>query len=219
MVGMPKKNAPKSPYLPPNVVEFAIPGDTLSARDRLIGLRQTIAWLESDLIRETDKRGRKDIVEKIEHYKVELAALVADNVEIPRISREIDEGILNDALATILTAWGIPESMHRETAAKLERIAKADAKAALRPKWDERGKYSELKDLSAPQFLKHVFADEIAPDGSIKKETVRESDPKLMSIVEAYISARERDGRDLGAAKGLRFITSNAGRPKRADLG
>lgn len=139
--------------------------------------------------------------------------------EAPGISGAKDEGILNRPLSALLTSWGVPKQMHLEMAVKLERTAREDAKAALRPKWEQRGKYAELKDLSAPQFLKRVYADEIARDGSIKKATVRNTDPALMSIVEAYISGREARGRDMGDAKGLRFVTSNAGRPKRADLG
>jgi hypothetical protein len=139
-------------------------------------------------------------------------------VETPGISGGIDEGLLNKSIGELLTSWGVPKQMHLEMAAELEHIARARTKAALRPRWEERGKYAELKDLSAPQFLKRVYADEIGRGGSIKKAVVRNTDPALMSIVEAYISGREARGRDMGDAKGLRFVTSNAGRPKRADL-
>ncbi len=123
---------------------------------------------------------------------------------------------MQEPLAALLTKWGVPEHLHEETAADFERFAKARARAALRPKWDERGKYAELKDLSSPAFLKRVYADEIAADGTIKKTTVRACDDVLMTRVETYISAREEKGLPLGDAAGLRFVTSPAGRPKRA---
>jgi hypothetical protein len=88
------------------------------------------------------------------------------------------------------------------------RMAEDHAKAAQRPKWDERGKYAELKDLSSPKFLKRVYADEIAPDGTIRKDAVRKVDPKLMGIVEAYISDRERRGLNAGEAEGLRLVAT-----------
>jgi hypothetical protein len=158
-------------------------------------------------------------IESKDEFPLEIPALGRGNVETPGVSGAKDEGILNKSLSALLTSWGVPKQMHREMAVKLERTAREDAKAALRPKWEERGEYAELKDLSAPQFLKRVYADEIAHDGSIKKAVVRSTDPALMSIVEAYISGREARGRDMGDAKGLRFVTSNAGRPKRADVG
>ena len=113
----------------------------------------------------------------------------------------------------------VPESMRLALAAKIETLIDSELRAATRPKWDERGKYAELKDLSAPLFLKRVYADEIAPDGTIKKETVRATDKTLMARVETYISNREERNLPLGDAEGLRFATKPAGRPKRGGLG
>jgi len=129
------------------------------------------------------------------------------------------EGLLNKALATLLTSWGVPETDFEATAAELERVARARANVARRPKWDERGKYTELKDLSSPAFLKRVYADEIGEDGSIQKEAVRKIDPKLMAAVETYVSAREGRRRDMGDAAGLHLIAGPHTRPKRANLG
>ncbi|MDH6258437.1 hypothetical protein [Bradyrhizobium sp. BR13661] len=131
----------------------------------------------------------------------------------------IDEGFLNDAIAAVLTSLGVPKSQHRETWAEMERIARARADAARRPKWDERGKYAELKDLSAPQFLKRVYADAITSDGSIEKQMVRDIDPKLMASVEVYLSNRKSRQKDLGDAAGLRLIAGPTSPLKRSDLG
>ena len=160
-----------------------------------------------------------EATENTHFISIETLAPEGAKVETPGISGGIDEGLLNKPFSELLTSWGVPKQMHLEMAAELEHIARARTKAALRPKWEERGKYAELKDLSAPQFLKRVYADEIGRGGSIKKAVVRNTDPALMSIVEAYISGREARGRGMGDAEGLRFVTSNAGRPKRADLG
>ena len=130
-----------------------------------------------------------------------------------------DEGLVKGPLTKLLNDWGVPAYMHREVAEKLESEAKALVGAALRPKWDERGKYAELKDLSSPAFLKRVYAEAISADGTIQKDAVRKIDPKLMAAVETYISAREGRRRDMGDAEGLRLITGPHTRPKRATLG
>jgi hypothetical protein len=120
-----------------------------------------------------------------------------------------DEGFLNKALATVLTSWGVPEKDFEATAAELERVARARAivaTGARRPKWDERGKYAELKDLSAPKFLKQVYGDVIAPDGTVNKKLIRDMDAKLMASVEVYLSARKSRQQSDGDAAGLRLI-------------
>lgn len=141
------------------------------------------------------------------------------SVETPGISGGIDEGLLNEALSSVLTSWGVPKSLHREMAAEMERMARARANVARRPKWDERGKYAELKDLSAPKFLKQVYADVIASDGSINKKTVRDIDPKLMGIVEVYINSRKSRKQGLGDAEGLRLIAGHSTARRKANLG
>jgi hypothetical protein len=113
----------------------------------------------------------------------------------------------------------IPKSMWSELTGVVNQTIASWVKAAMRPKWDERGKYAELKDLSSPAFLKRVYADEIAPNGSIEKEAVRKVDSKLMAAVETYISGREARQRDMGDAAGLRLVTSGHTRPKRANFG
>lgn len=137
----------------------------------------------------------------------------------PVARRDENPTIMESSLINLFKTRNLPESMWPDTAAEIERIVNERAKAALRPKWDERGKYDELKNLSSPAFLKRVYADEMAPDGSIAKEAVRKTDPKLLAIVTAYISEREGRRQDMGEAEGLRLIAGPRGRPKRASLG
>ena len=91
----------------------------------------------------------------------------------------------------------------------------------LRPKWVgrlERG--GELATLTAPLFLKHVHAGDIAQDGTVHNEIIRAIDPDLMQAVELYISKRRIRGQDLGDAEGLKFVLTrpssrtSARRPK-----
>lgn len=75
------------------------------------------------------------------------------------------------------------------------------------PKWSEKANYSNLSEMSAPQFLKYVY-EEYIYERHIYKETIRSHDPDLMKAIEAYISQRERRGKDLGDAKDLVFVVS-----------
>jgi hypothetical protein len=102
---------------------------------------------------------------------------------------------------------GIPKTKRKGLAAKIERLILRETLPTKRRKWDERGKYAELKDLSAPQFLKAVYPDAIAPDGTVEKIAIRAIDRKLMASVDAYVYARESREQDLGDARGLRFVS------------
>ena len=104
--------------------------------------------------------------------------------------------------------------MWSDTAAEIERlIGKKLAAAVARPLWDDRAKYPKLANLSAPLFLKRVWADQIGADGTIEKEFIRQNDRSLMGTVDNYITTRERRRQDAGDAEGLRFITRKT-RPK-----
>jgi hypothetical protein len=76
------------------------------------------------------------------------------------------------------------------------------------PKWDDEKLPEELKGLSAPNFLKQVYAGFVV-DNKIAKSSVREFDQNLMDLVEGYISKRVRRGLDLGDAAGLTFVTKH----------
>jgi hypothetical protein len=91
------------------------------------------------------------------------------------------------------------------------------AAATLRPHWNDRARYPELANLSAPAFLKRVWAEQMGEDGSIAREFV--SDKKLLGIVGVYIRNRRRRGLDLGDAAGLRLIRGKTGRPARPSAG
>lgn len=128
------------------------------------------------------------------------------------------EGLMQEPLRQYLETKNVPESIQPELAAEIDNLVAAKLSAVLRPKWDERGKYAELKDLSAPAFLKRVYADEFGADGSIRKAAIRKADPKLVGLVESYISEREKNKKSMGAADGIKFLTSPAGRPKRLGM-
>jgi len=135
-------------------------------------------------------------------------------VAVPGMPEQKEEGRLNEPLLRYLKAKKIPPAMWPETAAEIERlVGKKLAAAVARPRWDDRAKYPELANLSAPLFLKRVWSDQIGADGTIEKELVRQNDRSLMGKVDNYIATRERRRQDAGDAEGLRFITRKT-RPK-----
>ncbi len=125
-----------------------------------------------------------------------------------------DQVRLDDPLQQYLKDKNIPPALWSDTAAAIERlVGKKLAAAVARPLWDDRAQYPALANLSAPEFLKRVWADQIGADGTIEKELVRQNDRSLMGKVDNYISTRHRRGQDAGDAKGLRFIARKT-RPK-----
>lgn len=108
-------------------------------------------------------------------------------------------------LARYLDTKNVPETLRTEIIQELElMIARA-----TRPKWADRLQHLGLAHLSAPAFLKQVHADDIGPDGSIPKETLRAIDPELLGVVESYISRRLSREAGLGDAEGLNLIAKN----------
>lgn len=135
--------------------------------------------------------------------------LIAYRFEEPKQEERVSE-----PLAAYLTEMNVPREKWQEAALELARVVLRLSAPDDRPLWDDRAKYPELAKLSAPQFLKQVWADQIGPDGMIEKESVRQKDPKLMSNVEKYVAKREEREQDAGDADGLKFIRSRVGRPK-----
>ena len=128
-------------------------------------------------------------------------------VSVPGTPEQKDEGRLNEPLLRYLKAKNIPPEMWSDTAAEIERLIGKKLSATVpRPLWDDRAKYPELANLSAPQFLKRVYADLIASDGTIEKAVVRQKDSALMGRVDNYIATREKRHQDAGDAAGLNFI-------------
>jgi hypothetical protein len=85
-------------------------------------------------------------------------------------------------------------------------IAKFNQLVVVRRKWVDREKYPELQHLSAPRFLRAVYADVIDAAGRLtNEEVVRLSDPKLVRIVQGYINKRVDRRLSLGDAEGLIF--------------
>jgi hypothetical protein len=131
------------------------------------------------------------------------------------IVKKKDEGLVKEPptetfesrINAVLAEEGVATESRPQLVAEFRRMV-ARAKG-VRPSWlgrKERG--GELAALTAPLFLKRVYADEIAPDGTVQKELIRTLDPPLMDAIETYISSRTRRGRDLGDASGLVFVTS-----------
>jgi hypothetical protein len=134
---------------------------------------------------------------------------------------EKPKGQVSETLESYFKEKNLPPSMWPDTVAEIERLVnKKLATNKTRPLWDERAEDRELADLSAPKFLKRVWADQIAPDGTLVKEDVRAKDRSLMASVEAYIKGRKRKVRDDGSidygdAEGLLFISRPGGRPQK----
>jgi len=75
------------------------------------------------------------------------------------------------------------------------------------PKWGDPKLSDELKRLTAPAFLKRVY-DELIVCRTVEKQTIRDFDSPLMSLVEQYIGDRIRRQRNLGDAEGITFIST-----------
>jgi hypothetical protein len=108
-------------------------------------------------------------------------------------------------LLAALAKRGISEELRLSVAAELT------GSKSLKPQWVDKDKSDELKNLTAPQFLKRVHSD-IIKKNKVYKADVRARDPDLMNAVEAYISQRKRRGADLGDATGLILIASRPAR-------
>jgi hypothetical protein len=123
--------------------------------------------------------------------------------EISTTQRVIDEKhdiSRHQYLDTYLEIEGVPDAARPALAREIHRLVVR----AARPRWTSRLDYRDLRELSAPGFLRRVHDNEIR-EGIVNKEEIRALDPELMAAVENYIAARKRRGRDLGDAEGLRF--------------
>ena len=139
------------------------------------------------------------------------------------------EGMMRDELKSIGTQELLEAVAERENipaadkaaACQAAMLAFAKAKAyslksddADRPKWISRS--SELKKLTAPKFLKMVYADLIKSDGVIvDEERIRRHDAKLVQVVQQYILKRIERGQDLGDAAGISFANKGWRGPAR----
>ena len=155
-----------------------------------------------------------EVKDDIEYNDILIFGHSFDELRVQLLYSQKEEELVQEPLRKYLAAKKVPVNMRTELAADIERLVAAKLGAAKpRQKWDERGKYADLKDLSAPEFLKRVYSDVIAPDGTIEKELVRKVDKTLMATVDAYIGKREKREQDAGDAAGLRFVARST-RPK-----
>ncbi|MBR0966980.1 hypothetical protein JQ554_23300 [Bradyrhizobium diazoefficiens] len=166
--------------------------------------------------------GVKPLEVDIEHFRNATIAS-APTKEYKNTAQQKEqnaEGILAPAIIQLLQIEGVPQHKWQETAAEIERVLrKAKTAAVDRPLWDERAKYPELTELSAPQFLKKVWADQFDALGAIESEVVGAKDKSLLKAVNRYVGMRELRSQGPGDAAGLHIIKAIAGRPKRAQLG
>jgi hypothetical protein len=119
------------------------------------------------------------------------------------------EGDLKKPLDAYLSEMHVPRKLWPKAATEIERLVRRLLAANTnRAKWDDRHEHAELSHLTAPEFLKTVWADVIGPDGSIEKDLVRQHDKRLMDEVVSYINIRRSRGRDAGRARGLKLLDS-----------
>jgi hypothetical protein len=107
------------------------------------------------------------------------------------------------ALSAYLEFSGVAENERAKVVKQIEVVIAR----ATRPKWSgrlERG--GQLATLSAPLFLKHIYADLVEPDGSVSHDDIKAIDADLMRAVDLYIAQRKKRKLDLGDAKGLIFV-------------
>ena len=127
-----------------------------------------------------------------------------------------DEGDLKEPLEGYLKQKRVPRKLWPKAAAEMERLVRRLLAGNVdRPKWNNRRKHPELEHLSAPEFLKTVWADVIGPDGTIETEIVRNDDVPLMNAVRDYLDNRRTRGLDLGRARGLNIVSIRQRKPRK----
>jgi hypothetical protein len=138
---------------------------------------------------------------------------VGGGTETPAIGDLIGrrKEITNKEILDALAKRGVSAEMCRDVGAALTLGRR------IRPKWDERTKYKDLANLTAPQFLRAVYPDLIDEKGQLtNEEAVRRSDPLLVRAIQGYINKRVDRGLHLGDAEGLTFTNRpNMGRPRK----
>jgi hypothetical protein len=134
------------------------------------------------------------------------------NTDVISKEQKRDEAKADEVIDRWLAEIGIPPESRSGLIAKF----RIEIARTMRPKWAGRLKRGgELATISAPLFLRHVHAEDIAQDGTVHKETIRAIDPELMDAVESYISKRKKS-KDLGDAEGLIFVLSRPSPPPSA---
>jgi hypothetical protein len=162
-------------------------------------------------------------IQSLFHNTYFAERLLSDKQYVPTIRQiegpVIDEKNPNEILHLYLKVLDAPTSERAMLVSKMRHmVAAALVHKFSRPQWlEERSKPdSELGMLSAPAFLRRVYADVIGSEGFVFKEYIREMDADLMAAVDTYLSQRTGRGRGLGHAYGLTFVASRPGRPRQA---
>ena len=103
----------------------------------------------------------------------------------------------------------IPREKWGEVAAAITRLID-NFRDGLRPQWGDEENPPELAILTAPKFLKKIWADKIV-DGVVRNDDI--GDKGLVEAVRQYLKGREGKP-DLADAEGLTIIPSSRGRRK-----
>jgi hypothetical protein len=180
-----------------------------------------IAWVGRFFFDLLD-RGRANVVptpslkkefDRLWDFDKEEPRRVGGGTETPAIGDLIGrrKEITNKEILDALAKRGVSAEMCRDVGAALTLGRR------VRPKWDERAKYKDLANLTAPQFLRAVYPDVIGEKGRLtNEEVVRLSDPRLVRAVQSYVSVRAARKLSLGDAEGLSFTNKpNMGRPRK----
>jgi hypothetical protein len=120
-----------------------------------------------------------------------------------------EEGHLNEPLQQLLTLENIRPERQAEAAAKIVRLLQ-EIRDKDRAQWNDKNKPASVAKLTAPEFLKEVWADKII-EGVVRNDDI--SDKDLVQAVRAYINGRKGQP-DLGHAEGLTIVPSPPGRQK-----
>jgi tetratricopeptide (TPR) repeat protein len=116
-------------------------------------------------------------------------------------------------LRAFLRARGVPDELMKGAVEEAELVV-IKMRVRMVPKWDDRP--NELRYLTAPGFLRAMYPFLFDQSGRLEhEELVREHDPKLIRVIQQYISQRtSRHAADLGDAEGLILGRKDArGRP------
>jgi hypothetical protein len=138
--------------------------------------------------------------------QIEGAAGDNSTVEDLPVEDELEE------LKKILTRLPIRKDRVSRFIAAIERDVENADRATWKPPKGKPDPFPDVRDLTAPLFIKSVWRDKIK-NGRIFRETIGGHDKDLLQAYDVYVSARRTRGVDLGDAKGLTLVSAR--KPKK----
>jgi hypothetical protein len=168
------------------------------------GLMKAAFGNDADLAYPDDSSGSKQ--------QEKTKRIVGETPTSSQLEDSSQHEIASDKILEMLGKLGVSDRLRQQVAAEI-----VLANKQKRPQWDDRKNHKNLAHLSAPRFLKTVYADFIGEDGKLtNEEAIRLSDPVLVRMVQAYINKRQERSLPLGDAEGLAFRNIDGrGRPKK----